>query len=248
MIDTTAHEGYYFFVRKLFYFTLVFAFFLFPKTANAGLVVVKQSGEVIVNVLSVQDGEGVEMTEEPLETLNLSDTLISLSTKDERSYLSLGLPEGDRVLDVTDYGDDILEVEGETARQKLTISKKENKFSILQDGLTVITDFEITIDPGGKKLLVATPTGKKYLLVFPQEAALSLLRSNLVTKIEKEKEINMSESEGDLAYEIVGKKFFEFFGVFGFDVDVATLVSATNGQVLSVTSPGWMRAFSSVLI
>jgi hypothetical protein len=69
-----------------------------------------------------------------------------------------------------------------------------------------------------------------------------------VNKIAKEDSITMSESDGDLAYEIHGTKFIQLFTLFGFDVEVATRVSATNGQVLAITSPAWMRVFSAVLI
>lgn len=233
-------------MSKLAILLVIPLFLLTAQTADASLVVVKNDGEVVVNVLAKEDGPGI--TEAPEQEVDISNFFLALNKSDNKTYLSLALPDESRVLDITNYNDDVVELEGTSQPQKLTIAKRDGGFAIKQNGLTVVTDYNIEVDTKEKDVLINTPTGKKYLLVFPQEAVFSLLRSNIVSKVDKETEMGMAENAGELAYTIQGKKAINLFGLFTFDVAVATKVSATNGKVLSVDSPGWMKVINIALI
>lgn len=233
-------------MNKLGIFLAVPLFFLATQTTEASLVVVKNNGDVVVNVLAKQDGPGITETSD--QVVEISNFFLALNKSDDKTYLSLAMPGENRVLDITNYNDEVVELEGTSQPQRLTIAKKDDGFAINQNGLTVITDYDIEVDTKEKDVLVKTPTGKKYLLIFPQEAVFALLRSNIVTKVDKGTDMGMSENEGELAYNIQGKKAINLFGLFSFDIAVATKVSATSGKVLSVDSPAWMKVINIALI
>ncbi len=223
-------------------------FLMSASGVDASLINIAQDGAVTVNVLASEDSPDVSQIGGEQSSFSLNNIDLSIQKRDENTYLYLDNGEQTKTLDITNYNDDLVEVEGRQGIQKLTISKIDDNYQIQQDGLIVVTDYQIDVNAKDGDLLIVTPTGKKYLLVFPTEAALTLLRSKVVNKISKDQKIQMSENDGVLTYAIFGKKVFSVFGFLGFEIDVQTKVSATTGEVVAITSPEWMKILSAVFI
>ncbi len=141
---------------KIFFAFLIslFCLTLSYRPAYASLIHVKADGQVIVNVLASSDSLALEIPKkESLQVtdLALSDVpahaLISLNQEDGKINLNVATEDGQKNLDVTDYKDNIIEVEERSGVEKIMIGLVNNKFSISNKGVTATTEFPININP-----------------------------------------------------------------------------------------------------
>lgn len=234
----------------LFLFTLFsLIFFGSKRDAQASLIAVKNSGEVVVKVLSSQDEIvlGIPKTEflevkEVAETNTSPDSRISLVKKEEKFVLRVESDTGESSLDVTNWGESVVEIEERGAVKRIQIGVVDGKFSIEQNGVIALTEFPITINPRENELSVTTSSGSIFLSVLPVEAAESALRSRFISKLEKK--IFLAEEEmGVLAYTIKGEKVIDFFRLFDYKIPVTAYVSASTGEILLVDGPEWFKIF-----
>ena len=229
----------------LSYFLLLF--FLFPTKSQASLVTVEGSGEVVVKVLSLQDG--LALSPEKKE-FNLVDVLgegfgedaISLKKTDEKVALFLG--GKNREFDVTNYSEDLIEIEERGEVKSLRIGLSGGRFSIEQDGFLVLTDFPIKVDPREGDVAVETSTGNVFLSVLPLEAAKAALRARSISSV---KEAAFVEKDGQLVYEMKGDKDIDIFKVVDYSVPVSVDVSVSTGEVVFVDQPVWLRVLTFLI-
>ncbi len=232
-------------------FSLVFLF-LVNQPAEASLVVIDSSGQIIWKVLSAEEQRTPAIPKpSALEVKNVLNTKLAKNPKvsifrnGDRIQLSVVSKDEEKTIDVTDFKAKLVEVEERPSIQNFTISLTEdNKFSIVQDGITVVTDFPITINAQKGEISVMTSSGYKFLAILPKEAVETLLRTKIISKINDNEELTLSEGEyGELVYEVTGVKVVDFLKVLTFDVPVKGMVSVASGAIYSVEQPVWLKVF-----
>jgi hypothetical protein len=228
-------------MRKVIFLTLFLLVFLFSaRETHAALLTIDKSGKIIWNVLSYESSLSVPKNN--LEVKSVTDNqetnkLISLNMEGEKVSLKVG---EENELDVTNVPGDLVEIEERNDVKKIEIGVIENKFSIKEGGIVALSSYPINIDPVESRLSLLTPSGKKYLAIFPHEAVQIALRSKYVSKVEGDS-FNINEEGKDISYLISGQKIINLFNVFKLGIPVTANVSASSGEILSVNQPIWLK-------
>ncbi len=221
-------------------FILVFLFFVLPTPANAALIHIQANGEVIVNVLGTTDSIALKIPQR--QSLEVNGGNVEVFREGEKFKLALN----DTNLNITDYKDNIIEIEETQAAKKVKISLSGDKFKIEQDGISVLTSYPIEIDPKNKQISVKTETGQKFLSILPKEAADSLLRSKIVDSVDP-MDNTIIEEGGILLYKLKGSKTINLFNVSDYKTTIEAKVSASNGEIVFTNEPIWLKFLSFFL-
>lgn len=231
-------------MKKVVFLLVFLALFLFlvtPVKAES-LMVIDNNGNVIWRVLSAQDSIALKAPERDIDVTRVAsseigdDSLILLEKKDEKFYLN--------DLDVTDFGDDLVEIEERGEVNRLVIGIDGSSFTIEQNGVVAATEFPITIDPKRNELALKTESGSVFLSVLPIEAAESALRSRFISRLADNKVTLTERTFGILSYTIGGEKVLNVFNLFDYKIPVTAHVSASTGEILSIDGPEWFKIFS----
>jgi hypothetical protein len=237
-------------VRKIvvFVFLLVFLPLYFPSRADASLLVVKKDGQVVANVLASETSLALGV---PVRgQLGVTDVVaggssnenISLSKENDKISLKVG---SDKTYDVSNWKDNIIEIEERPEVKSIKIELLEGKFRIESDGVFALTDLPITIDPAKNKFSVTTPTGERYVSILPSDAIQTVLRAKSLT--ETQTGMDLIEEGGILSYLIKGDKNVNFFDFYKMKVPVTAKVSASTGEIVVIDQPPWLRVLSFIL-
>jgi hypothetical protein len=244
-------------MKKIAVFVLFIAsYFLLPGSTKASLVRVGESGDVIVKVLSSEDSIALEIPQSDyLEVKNIAkeipdpESKISLVKDNGEIMLKVATKSGEKSLDVTNYEDEVIEIEERPQTKKVAISITDNKFIIKQGGVSAVTDYEINIDPASARLTLATKSGLKFLSILPRQAVETMLRSKLVSRLNRQDRFEITEEEGgELAYVVSGEKTFNVFQLFEYAVPVVARVSASTGEILEIEQPQWLNKLNFLFV
>jgi hypothetical protein len=245
-------------MRKLFCFSIILAVTIFSlslKEVNASLVTVDKAGDTIVNVLSEEDTSGANNQAGSIEVVGgasevkYSDAKIALTKDKGKLSLSILSSSGGKDFDITNYKDSVLEIEERPAVEKFTISVNSGTFLITQGDINAETDYQIQVDPKKGDLALETPSGYKFLLILPKQAASVLLRAKLATTITSDDKAYILEDEkGNLYYDMTAKKIIPIFNIYNYEFGVRAKVSATSGEIISIDEPTWYRFFNFLFV
>lgn len=244
-------------LRKLIYsiFLIPLVFTLSTKLAWASLVTIDNDGKVILNVLSAEKSSELEIPHSDyLEIRNIiseatdPNAKISLARVEGKATLNVSTASGDKSLDVSNYKEEVVEVEERPQTRKLTIFVTGDKFTIGQEDILAETEYEINIDPQTARLTLLTPSGLRFLSVLPREATFAVLRSNFINKVDTAKKLVLTETDGELTYEVFGDKVINFFNVYKYPISISARVSASTGEVLSIDGPSWVKIFNFLFV
>lgn len=238
----------------VFTFSFLFCFSIIVVKAES-LLVIDESGEVIWKVLSSTDSislsipqrEHLEVTDVAASSETASDAKISLEKEGENISLSINSSEENRNLDVTNWQDDLIEVEERGETKKLVIRIIDGEFSIEQKGISVTTSYPINIDPKRNEISVQTPSGARFLSILPIEAAESALRAKVITKFTSEKASLIERDRGELVYVFNGEKILNLFNLLDYPIKVEASISVLTGEIVHVEQPPWLRVLSFLL-
>lgn len=230
------------------FFVSLFIFSTFLTTASASLVAIDEGGQIIINVLSAEESVELEIPRvDYLEVKNIAegdpdpDAKISLLKDDGKIKLVVSTSLGDKSLDVTNYNDEIVEIEERPAVKKLAISVIGDSFEIVQRGVVAVTSYEINIDPGTARLTLETPSGLRFLSILPRQAVDIALQTRYINRIGGQDRLDIKEEESELSYIVSGDKVINLFDIYEYKVPVKAVISASTGEVLSVEQPTWLR-------
>jgi hypothetical protein len=223
---------------------LVFFFLFVPVNGvAASLLVVGSGGEVKVNVLSASDTGQIDIQKPAsLEVSKIADTkaaggsVVSLGTQDGRANLTVTTGDEIQQLDVSEWKEDIIEIEERPQVQKIRIQLEGGKFLLKQRGVSASTENQINIDSKSAELSVKTDSGDKFLSVLPYEAVQTLLKTKVVNEVMMNA-VEILDESGSLAYKIEGNKVINFFDIYSYKIPVSSYISASTGEVLKVDSP-----------
>lgn len=237
-------------MRKLLFsasFIILFLFFTSEALASS-LVTVGQGGVVVVNVLAKETSSLEVATKSDIEIKDVANSgesgdLISLAKSGEEVNLKVG---NSKSFNVTDWQENLIEIEERDNAKKVTVSLKDGKFIISQEGFIASTDFPLEIDPVKNHFIVATSSGEKYLAVLPHDAAQTALRAKALSSVNPEN-LTIIEEGKDVGYALLGEKSVNLFNVYTLTIPVEAKVSASTGEVISTNEPVWLKLLSFFL-
>jgi hypothetical protein len=241
-----------------YYFLSVVVFLVIlncTEEADASIVTVGKTGDVTINVLSAQDSnsdvllsESVKISKSSVD-MGEADMPISLFRKDGKYMLNVTGKNGEKSFDVTDYQDEILEIEERPSVRRIAIGLSENQFVIEQGGIKAKTDYQINIEPQKSRITILTPTGYKFLTMMPQDAVDILLKSKSITSLEGGRTINISEDmNGNLFYQVNGIKRVGIKDIYLYDAPVSAKISVADGKILEIDQPIWLKILSLFVV
>src|SRR5512135_2466164 len=206
------------------FLTLLFS--AFTTTASASLLVIKSDGRVEWKVLSATDETSLSIPKHDSLGIEKAGNLaydtkstVTLAKNDGNVSLSVTTGDNTNKLDVTDWKENLIEIEEKPEAQKVAIAVKDGKFLLRQKGVAATTDMALTINSATSEMSVKTDTGEKYLSVLPYDAVQSFLRTKLVNRVEADK-IQILEQKGELAYKIPGERVFNIFNLYSYSIPI----------------------------
>ena len=230
----------------------IFTFFLFvlAQGAYASILVIDENGELNWNVLSYESSVALEVPKDSdIDVTKIADRkvedggLVSVKKDGEKITLS---EVGGREFDVTNYSDNLIEIEEREDSKKLVIIVDDDKFSLDKCGIKTKTDYPIKIDPKENKIILQTQTGDKYLAVMPYDAVQGLLRTQMATNVNSDA-VEIVEQEKDVSYFISGEKVINLFNIYDYKLPVSAHVSASTGEFMMI-NPSWLGIVNFLLV
>jgi hypothetical protein len=231
---------------------LIFAFLFVPSEIYASIATIKPNGEVLINVLSYEDSE-LEIPKS--ESLRINEVVgedknpssLALIRDGGGVKLTVDNNNSSQTLDVTQVKDNLIEIEERPEVEKLAILIDGDGFLLKQDDLTAKTDYEIKINPEIAGITLSTPSGFRFLSIFPKEAVATVLRAKVMNDVDNS--IELSEgSDGVLSYLISGERVINLFDLYEHRIPVKARVSASTAEVLSVEQPEWLRILGFLFV
>lgn len=238
--------------KLVFAVALTFLLVFFTNQVKASIVVVDLEGRLIINVLSSEDTLALIPKSDYLEVKEVSGGgvlekgEIQLSNSQGKVTLNILTDNGEKDLNVTNINDNLVEIETKDEAKNLKIKAEGDKFLLEQSGLIASTLYPIKINSKEKHIYVLTPTGERYLSFLPLDAAQSALRARIISKLNYEN-MEISESEGKLTYNIKGEKIINIFNIVNYSYPVNVNISAQTGEVVSDTTPIWLKILGFVI-
>ena len=234
---------------------LLSCMFLFAsiQTAEGAIITVNKDGEVIWNVLSMQDellsDREVEdfSVRQVAQMNNAGNDLINIRSDEGKIKLSVGSGDSVKEIEVNSEEDTLIEIEERPSTQKLTIGKSNGKFTINQGFTSVTTELPIKVNPMTARLSLETSSGESFLYILPRDAVRSVLRSKVATQVKNNETIELTESEDKLVYKIPGEKLIPILSFYNYTFDVQSYISAQTGELVSVDAPTWYKIFGFLI-
>lgn len=242
-------------MKKLTFFILFIGLFLVSaRKTFAAIIVIDPEGEVVQNVLS-EDTSYLDIPKHSsIEVKQIADanpanvSMVSLEKKaDNQISLVVSTDDGKKELDVSKVKDQLIEIEERPSVQKLTLGVRDGFFTLMQNNVSVETEYPISVDPKTAEIMVTTPSGKKYISILPYEAVETTLRTKLINKIDIGTKIKILDKDTQLQYQISGQREFNFFNVYSYTVPVVIDLSASTGEILSLDAPLWYKLVGNLI-
>jgi len=229
--------------------------FMFSEDTFASILTIDKNGEIIMNVLSEEDSVFLELPDkENMEVKKAAgdlvngETKVSIHKEDGKLTLNINDELTEKKLDITDYKENIVEIDQRPNVDRIIISVDGENIAIRQKGVTAKTKFEVDIDPVNAGLTLKTPSGLRFLSVLPRDAVESLLKAGLIDQVTKENAVDIEETDAQLVYSIKGERLFNVFNLFDYPLSVHAKVSALTGKITSIEEPNWLKYLSFLFV
>ncbi len=142
------------------------------------------------------------------------------------------------------------EIENKLDDDGVKIATNSGKPIIIRNNIAAQTNFPLSIDVGTNQLIVTTPNGQKIVTILPDQAVQNLLATNVINKVEKSTDTNLTNELGNLSgviklelrgsevvYRIKGTKNKRLLGLIPVDTQTTNFVSTQTGSVVAKEDP-----------
>lgn len=232
---------------KYILLALISSTIIFPKEVSAELVTIKNNGDMVVNVLSMEDGSSLEV-KKIANTNGLPDS-VTIKRENEKVEMSVMGSTGSEQMDVTNYKENLVEIEEVIKPKKTIVGVDEDRFFINQGSITATTLLPVTIQAEDKRIALETSTGLVYLGVMPQRAAEAITKTRIISKLNSDNALSLeTDDSGNLNYVVHGKKVINILNVYDWEVDVVARVSALTGELVEIDTPDWLRSINFLFV
>jgi hypothetical protein len=232
-------------MRKISIFLIVFCSLLivYSSPTHASYVTVSPEGKLVVKVLADQteaDGSTLAVTKLAENTVSNSTPAVTLTKNKDSVQMVVTNSDGTKNLTVPEKTDTLIEIEERPETQKISIGVQADQFFLRQKNYIALTNFPLTVDAQSAHLVAKGESGDTLLSILPMEAAESMLRSGIITKV-TDNTMQLVDEDHGLQYKITGEKIFSVLNVYDYIVPVEAYVSVTDGSILRIDSSTWYR-------
>lgn len=231
-------------------FVLSFSLFLLSVcSVRAGLMEVSKEGDIIWSVLSYEDSlltppvQNEIKVEKIAKKTALNTDTISLKKNAEQVIIEVEEDNEKKSLELTNWQESLVEISERSEFEKIAIKSEDNEFVIEQKNVKAITEFPIKIDAKSAQISIVTKTGDKYLFILPLEAVQTAIRSHTIDSL-TQKDILLQEKDENLVYKIQGERRIPIFNFYTHKEPVEVLISSVNGEIVSDTTPAWLKVLN----
>lgn len=134
---------------------------------------------------------------------------------------------------------ELAELEQELEDEDISVSSEDGRMEIEHNAVRTRTNFPLSMDPITRELIVTTPNGEKTLAIMPDEALKNLFTEGVLTDASTSaalaSALELKVVNGNLVYEVEGKKKQNLLGIVPVTIPRTVTVSALSGEVLSQT-------------
>ena len=117
---------------------------------------------------------------------------------------------------------------------------KDGTVTLVNNGVTVTTNYPVVIDPKSKTVAIRTPSGVTVINTLPSQALSDVSVADKPTTIQS---AVLGAQDGQAYYEVTGTQERRFLGIVPVTADVQTKINADNGSVESVNRPWFLNLF-----
>lgn len=229
-------------MKKSFYFAVFGFIFLFtPNIVLAdAIVTISSNGKTSWNVLGAESDREIKIK----KIANLDSNLngkISVYKEGNSFQVIQDSGSNKTKADVTNFEGDVVEVESRGESKNLSIKVSGEKFMLIQGENIASTEYPVEIDPETALISVKAPTGLRFIVLLPEDAATLAINARLLDEIDPNSPMILTENEfGELHYEVKGTRIIDL-KITKIPVEVTANLSASTGRVLTVDSPIWFK-------
>lgn len=117
---------------------------------------------------------------------------------------------------------------------------KDGTVTLINNGVTVTTNYPVIIDPNSQTIAVRTANGVTLINTLPSQAFAGIDAADKPTTIQT---AILGTQDGQAYYEVTGIQKRKFLGIMPVLADVQTIINADNGSVTSVNRPWFLDLF-----
>ena len=110
--------------------------------------------------------------------------------------------------------------------------------TLINNGVTVTTNFPVVIDPKSQTVAIRTPSGVTIINTLPSQALGGVGAADKPSTIQS---AVLGAQDGQAYYEVTGTQKRKFLGIVPVTVNVQTKINANNGSVASVNRPWFLN-------
>lgn len=115
---------------------------------------------------------------------------------------------------------------------------KDGTVTLVNNGITVTTNYPVIIDPKSQAVGIRTPNGITVINTLPSQALSKVSPSDKPTTIQT---TVLGAQDGQAYYEVTGTQDRKFLGIIPVTADVQTKINTDNGSVASVNRPWFLN-------
>lgn len=115
---------------------------------------------------------------------------------------------------------------------------KDGTVTLINNGVTVTTNYPVIIDPKSQTIAVRTANGVTLINTLPSQAVAGIDAADKPTTIQT---AVLGAQDGQAYYELTGIQKRKFLGILPVSADVQTIINADNGSVTSVNRPWFLN-------
>lgn len=115
---------------------------------------------------------------------------------------------------------------------------KDGTVTLLNNGISVQTQYPVVIDPKTQTIAIRTPSGVTVINTLPSQALNGVGVADKPTIIQS---AVLGAQDGQAFYEVTGTQDRKFLGIVPVTANVQTKINADNGSVASVNRPWFLN-------
>lgn len=218
--------------------------------ASASLIKIMPNGNLALNVLGLSVEKPASLEIKELALGDESDAVVAFSKNAEgKISLTITSDNANSQFDVTNYQEEIVEIEERKEASRVSISQEGGEFVLRQKDVAAKTTYPLSINPKSAEITVSTPSGARYLAVLPYAAYETAVKAQAISGLEKDGRMEIKEGEdGVLAYIIPGEKTLDLFNIIEYKVPIKASISASTGEVVLIDAPSWYRILGFLFV
>lgn len=115
---------------------------------------------------------------------------------------------------------------------------KNGTITLVNNGVTVTTNYPVVIDPKSQTVAIRTPSGVTVINTLPSQAFDGISTADKPTTIQS---AVLGAQDGQAYYEVTGTQERKFLGIVPVTANVQTKINADNGSVASINRPWFLN-------